>query len=47
MGMENKEYNNQSEQESSDTSQHRHEAAKDYTKELIEEILSSNSKDKN
>ena len=44
-GMENNENNNHSEQESSSHSQHRHEAAKDYTKELIEEILSSNSKD--
>lgn len=41
--MENKENNTnaQSAQESSAVSQHRHKAAKDYTKELIEEIVSS------
>lgn len=41
--MENKENNTnaQSAQESSAVSQCRHEAAKDYTKELIEEIVSS------
>ena len=41
MGMETKKNDNLAEQESSDVSQHRHEAAKGYTKELIEEMLSS------
>jgi hypothetical protein len=34
--------NNKQSQESSSVSQHRHDAAKDYTRELIEEILSAN-----
>ena len=47
--MENKENNTnaQSAQESSAAAQRRHKEAKDYTKELIEEIVSSNSKDNN
>ena len=36
--MEN---NNQSGQESSEVSHRRHEAARDYTRELVEEIYSS------
>jgi len=41
MGMETKKNDNLAEQESAEVSQLRHEAAKDYTKELIEELLSS------
>ena len=41
MGMETKKNDNLAEQESVEVSQLRHEAAKDYTKELIEELLSS------
>ncbi|MBQ8704895.1 MAG: hypothetical protein IJ548_01160 [Paludibacteraceae bacterium] len=39
--MENQKNNNPSAQESSSVSQLRHEAAKDYTRELVEEIVSS------
>ncbi len=39
--MGKKENNNQSAQESPSVSQRRHEAAKDYTRELIGELLSS------
>jgi len=38
--MENRE-NNQSEQESSAVSEHRHEAALDFTRKMVEEIVSS------
>lgn len=40
MGMETKGNSNQTEQETSAASRLRHEAAKDYTRELIEELLS-------
>lgn len=40
-GMENKKNDNQSTQESSSVSQHRHQEAKDFTKEVIEELFSS------
>jgi hypothetical protein len=43
--MEDKGNNNQSTQESSSVSQHRHQAAKEFTKELIEELLSTGSDD--
>ncbi|MBQ9339702.1 MAG: hypothetical protein IJS13_05150 [Paludibacteraceae bacterium] len=39
--MEDKKNNNHSVPESSAASEHRHEAAKDYTRKLVEEILSS------
>ncbi|MBR6304982.1 MAG: hypothetical protein IKR37_05115 [Paludibacteraceae bacterium] len=39
--METKKNNSQSEPESPSAAQHRHEAAKDYTRELVEELLSS------
>jgi hypothetical protein len=44
-GMENKKNNNQSTQESSSVSQHRHQEAKDFTKEVIEELFSSDKSD--
>ena len=39
--METKKNNSQSEPESPSAAQHRHEAAKDYMRELVEELLSS------
>ena len=44
-GMENKKNDNQSTQESSSVSQHRHQEAKDFTKEVIEELFSSDKSD--
>ena len=44
--MENKKNDNQSTQESSSVSQHRHQEAKDFTKEVIEELFSSDKSDK-
>ena len=44
-GMENKKNDNQSTQESSSVSQHRHQEAKDFTKEMIEELFSSDKSD--
>jgi hypothetical protein len=41
--MEDKGNNNQSTQESSSVSHHRHQAAKEFTKEVIEELFSSAS----
>ena len=43
--MGKKENNNQSAQESSSVSQHRHQEAKDFTKEVIEELFSSDKSD--
>ena len=43
--METKKNNSQSEPESPSAAQHRHEAAKDYTRELVEELLSSDDSD--
>ena len=43
--MGKKENNNQSAQESSSVSQHRHQEAKDFTKEVIEELFSSDESD--
>ncbi len=41
--MEDKKNNTQSTRESSSVSQHRHQEAKDFTKEVIEELFSSAS----
>ena len=43
--MGKKENNNQSAQESPSVSQHRHQEAKDFTKEVIEELFSSDKSD--
>ena len=43
--MENKKNNNQSTQESSSVSQHRHQEAKNFTKEVIEELFSFDKSD--
>ena len=43
--MEDKGNNNQSTQESPPVSQHRHQEAKDFTKEVIEELFSSDKSD--
>ena len=43
--MENKKNDDQSTQEPSFVSQHRHQEAKDFTKEVIEELFSSNKSD--
>ncbi len=43
--METKKNDKQSTQESSSVSQHRHQEAKDFTKEVIEELFSSDKSD--
>ena len=44
--MENKKNDNQSTQESSSVLQHRHQEAQNFTKEVIEELFSSDKSDK-